>query len=79
MSDPAQMSGAGIGTAIHYPVPLHLQKAYQELGYAAGDFPVAFLVIAAISATSVFVFTRLPRDAGAELAHRSTPTAIPDK
>jgi len=45
----------------------------------AGDFPVAFLVIAAISATSVFVFTRLPRDAGAELAHRSTPTAIPDK
>ena len=31
---------AGVGTAIHYPIPLHLQKAYQSLGYSAGDFPV---------------------------------------
>jgi dTDP-4-amino-4,6-dideoxygalactose transaminase len=37
----ADLNAAGIGTAIHYPIPLHLQKAYQSLGYQAGDFPVA--------------------------------------
>jgi dTDP-4-amino-4,6-dideoxygalactose transaminase len=35
------LGDAGIGTGIHYPVPLHLQKAYSWMGYQAGDFPVA--------------------------------------
>jgi len=36
----AHLAEAGVGTGIHYPIPLHLQKAYQALGYKAGDFPV---------------------------------------
>src|ERR1700678_2824378 len=34
------LKNAGIGTGIHYPIPLHLQKAYESLGYKNGDFRV---------------------------------------
>ncbi|MGD0008667.1 MAG: DegT/DnrJ/EryC1/StrS family aminotransferase [Terriglobia bacterium] len=34
------LAAAGIGTGIHYPIPLHLQKAYEHLGYKEGDLPV---------------------------------------
>lgn len=36
-----RLTGKGIGVLIHYPMPLHLQKAYKDLGYKKGDFPVA--------------------------------------
>jgi len=37
----ARLNDAGVQTAVHYPVPVHLQPAYRDLGYSEGDFPVA--------------------------------------
>jgi dTDP-4-amino-4,6-dideoxygalactose transaminase len=36
-----ELSNASIGTGLHYPIPLHLQPAYNYLGYQRGDFPIA--------------------------------------
>ncbi len=33
------LKSVGIGTGLHYPVPLHLQKAYASMNYGVGDFP----------------------------------------
>jgi dTDP-4-amino-4,6-dideoxygalactose transaminase len=57
---------AGIGTGIHYPVPLHLQKAYASLNYAPGDFPVAVRVAAEI--VSLPMFPQLTADQQARVA-----------
>lgn len=34
------LAAKGISTQMHYPIPIHLQPAYQDLGYKKGDFPV---------------------------------------
>jgi dTDP-4-amino-4,6-dideoxygalactose transaminase len=49
-----QLGSVGIGTAIHYPIPLHLQDAYKGLSYANGDFPVAERVAAGIVSLPMF-------------------------
>jgi len=48
------LKNAGVGTAIHYPIPLHLQKAYASLNYRAGDFPVAERVAPEIISLPMF-------------------------
>ncbi len=35
------LKNKGIGSVIHYPIPIHLQPAYEYLGYKEGDFPKA--------------------------------------
>jgi dTDP-4-amino-4,6-dideoxygalactose transaminase len=45
---------AGIGTGIHYPIPLHLQKAYESLNYSLGDFPAAERAAAEIISLPMF-------------------------
>jgi dTDP-4-amino-4,6-dideoxygalactose transaminase len=34
------LTSRGISCGIHYPIPIHLQPAYRDLGYQKGDFPV---------------------------------------
>jgi dTDP-4-amino-4,6-dideoxygalactose transaminase len=49
-----RLKKAGIGTGIHYPIPLHLQKAYVSLHYRLGDFPVAEKAAAEIVSLPMF-------------------------
>jgi dTDP-4-amino-4,6-dideoxygalactose transaminase len=50
----AHLAEAGIGTGIHYPIPLHQQKAYEHLGYKTGDFPVTERVAREIISLPMF-------------------------
>jgi UDP-2-acetamido-2-deoxy-ribo-hexuluronate aminotransferase len=40
----ARLKEAGIPTAVHYPIPLHLQECFEYLDYKKGDFPISELV-----------------------------------
>jgi dTDP-4-amino-4,6-dideoxygalactose transaminase len=50
----AHLGKVGIGAGIHYPIPLHRQRAYEMLGYKAGDFPVSEKIAAEIVSLPMF-------------------------
>jgi dTDP-4-amino-4,6-dideoxygalactose transaminase len=85
------LKSAGIATGTHYPIPLHLQKAYRSLNYTAGNFPVTERIAAEI--ISLPMFPQLSADQQARVAdelsiflhcdsyavHSEEPAAVGDK
>ena len=59
-----RLTAAGVQTGVHYPIPIHLQPAYADLGYARGDFPVSEQV--ADEVLSLPIFPELTAD---QIAH----------
>lgn len=62
----SHLKKAGIGTGIHYPIPLHLQRAYVSLNYCLEDFPVTRRVASEI--VSLPMFPQLTGDQQARVA-----------
>jgi dTDP-4-amino-4,6-dideoxygalactose transaminase len=60
------LKNLGVGTGIHYPIPLHLQKAYSSLQYRIGDFPVTEKIATEI--VSLPMFPQLTRAQQARVA-----------
>jgi len=49
-----RLNEEGVGSLIHYPIPVHLQPAYQDAGYKKGDFPVAEQIASEIISLPMF-------------------------
>ena len=62
------LADAKIDTGIHYPVPLHQQKAYAHLGYKTGDFPVTEKIAPEI--VSLPMFPQLRREQQARVVDK---------
>jgi EmrB/QacA subfamily drug resistance transporter len=66
----AQQLSISTGVAIGALLVEMSVRLKTEPTITADDFPMAFLAVAAISATAAFIFMRMPRDAGEEMANR---------
>jgi len=54
----AKLKEQGIPTAVHYPMPLHLQECFEYLGYKRGDFPISELVSSEIMSLPMNPYVR---------------------
>jgi dTDP-4-amino-4,6-dideoxygalactose transaminase len=70
----ARLGERGIQTGIHYPIPIHLQPACRDLGYARGDFPVTERLADAI--LSLPMYPELPSGAAEHVAATMNEMAI---
>jgi dTDP-4-amino-4,6-dideoxygalactose transaminase len=70
----SELGSAGIGTAIHYPTPVHLTAAYADLGYREGEFPVAERAASRILSLPMFPHLR-PEQQDAVAAELAALTA----
>ncbi len=50
----AELNAQGVQTGIHYPIPVHLQKAYADPAFHAGDFPHAERAAAEVLSMPMF-------------------------
>lgn len=57
----AFLAERGIATGIHYPIPIHLQPAYAQLGHRPGDFPVT--EAASLQILSLPMYAEMPSEA----------------
>jgi dTDP-4-amino-4,6-dideoxygalactose transaminase len=69
-----RLAEAGVQTGVHYPIPLHLQPAYRDLGYSTGDFPVCEQ--ASREVLSLPMFPELTPDQIKEVALALSPRVV---
>jgi dTDP-4-amino-4,6-dideoxygalactose transaminase len=73
-----RLTEAGIGSGIHYPVPVHLQECYRSLGYQEGDFPVAERVARELLSLPMFPeLTRAQIEKVAQVVREIVSAAVP--
>jgi len=74
----ARLADAGVQTAVHYPIPVHLQPAYRDLGYRSGDFPVAERLAREVLSLPIFPeLTEQQIDIVADVIRTYIPAAAP--